>query len=806
MRWPFRRKGAAAPANPSTSDVAPAVAAGAQAPVARPSGRQWLTLPPLPVTVNRPAPLVTGPPPVLPPLPGHRSVSGPAVAPAMGRVEGLAKVVPHVPEPAAAPASPLPEPVRPLVHRRRVRGGPPGTGPAAMVEATGGYVGEAREPAVPHRAPGWMRYVPEWLNQGTQSDPEPARPAPRAETAPKPVLPPSKVVERPTTPVATQAPSTVEKPPLPERPARRPSLGQSRRLGLGAPLKHPEEQPAAESVSPPSVPEPVAAPRVSEPSAPAGQDPGDRETGDRETGDRETGDRDTGDRDTGDDDAEGEPPPAPPPAPPPRPALRHPRPDPAPVPPTPAAPVTPRSAPPVTPQPVTRREVPAAAVPLTYRSSPGRQRPRPVVPATPARTAQPPRRVAGYVPADLASALRGPHQVDVSSIPVHRGPEVSAEARSLGARAFARGGEVYLPDEAGPLDTPKARGLLAHELVHAVQQRTLGPTLPAVHTPAGAALEAAAVAVEHAHSGHSGHAHAEPAPLLHPSLTQVISQAARTVGVQLAPLVASEPVVPPTVAPLLPPTPPAPPVPDAVTPAPLAPPVRDEIDLIAEASAIRTLEEWTAPTAEEEALAIEAASAPSGFAEPSAGGFDPLSVADLPLPPELPLGHQRQDQELAAQVMQVMNVERASNGQQPLTTLDAETMSLIQRMVAEQTEAAATRAVIFGQAAASGAAQAEPPAPAPTQSTQPETAPAAPVAAQPVQQIEALLPPPAPVLVPAPPPAPETTSTDPSDRPIEVERLDLDQLAARIYDRLRTRIRMELLIDRERAGLLTDFR
>ncbi len=33
---------------------------------------------------------------------------------------------------------------------------------------------------------------------------------------------------------------------------------------------------------------------------------------------------------------------------------------------------------------------------------------------------------------------------------------------------------------------------------------------------------------------------------------------------------------------------------------------------------------------------------------------------------------------------------------------------------------------------------------------------------------------------------------------------ELDELSGRIYDRIRTRLRTELLIDRERAGLVTD--
>jgi hypothetical protein len=35
---------------------------------------------------------------------------------------------------------------------------------------------------------------------------------------------------------------------------------------------------------------------------------------------------------------------------------------------------------------------------------------------------------------------------------------------------------------------------------------------------------------------------------------------------------------------------------------------------------------------------------------------------------------------------------------------------------------------------------------------------------------------------------------------------ELDDLAHQLYDRLRSRLRMELLIDRERAGLITDLR
>ncbi|WP_156892983.1 hypothetical protein [Actinokineospora enzanensis] len=52
-------------------------------------------------------------------------------------------------------------------------------------------------------------------------------------------------------------------------------------------------------------------------------------------------------------------------------------------------------------------------------------------------------------------------------------------------------------------------------------------------------------------------------------------------------------------------------------------------------------------------------------------------------------------------------------------------------------------------------------------------------------------------------PAPERVE---EEADIDLDRLDLDDLSTRLYDRLRRKLRLELLVDRERAGLLTDFR
>ncbi|MEV0325493.1 DUF4157 domain-containing protein [Micromonospora echinospora] len=140
------------------------------------------------------------------------------------------------------------------------------------------------------------------------------------------------------------------------------------------------------------------------------------------------------------------------------------------------------------------------AVPLRHRA---------VLPDLPARVppvvSTPPAPVAPLgvepltpVPATLVDGFRQRYGVDVSDVPVRRGPAATALVRQAGARAATRGGEVLLPAEAGPLDAPPVRALLAHELAHVVQQRVLGATPPAESTGAGRDLEARALAAEYA--------------------------------------------------------------------------------------------------------------------------------------------------------------------------------------------------------------------------------------------------------------------------------------------------------------------
>ncbi len=417
---------------------------------------------------------------------------------------------------------------------------------------------------------------------------------------------------------------------------------------------------------------------------------------------------------------------------------------------------------------------PAAVAPLTYRSAPGRPERRAASPA---------------IPTDLASALRGSHQVDVSAIPVHRGPAVSAEARSLGARAFARGGEVFLPEEAGPLGSPKARGLLAHELVHAVQQRVLGPSLPAMSTADGAALEAEAVAAEHAHGG------APPAPLVHPVLTQVISHAVQAAGVQLAPL-APAPVdfTSPAVV-----SAPAP-----VTPEPLSlsEPVREEIDLRSEASATRVVERWSNPALGGSGFALGEDAQPAR--PPVTPGEDGVPLGTDPgasTPADVASSSNAAEEVMAHQILTVINIDRAAKGQPDLELLDEYTMEQVRLAVAQE-NGSAGRSMMLAAATSASVESA--------QRTEMEVAhptagpPAAAQLAPAVDRAEE----PAPAPAPGPVQSESQEAEEPygRDRPLDLDAIDLDALSARLYDRLRSKIRLELLIDRERAGLLTDFR
>jgi hypothetical protein len=108
------------------------------------------------------------------------------------------------------------------------------------------------------------------------------------------------------------------------------------------------------------------------------------------------------------------------------------------------------------------------------------------------------------VPAEVAGPFQAVTGLDVGGVRVHRGPAVSEQARAYRARAFTRGGEIFLPDEAGPLGHGDTQALLAHELTHAIQQRLLAPSLPGEGSAYGQQLEdEASTAEQWYRSGHN---------------------------------------------------------------------------------------------------------------------------------------------------------------------------------------------------------------------------------------------------------------------------------------------------------------
>jgi Domain of unknown function (DUF4157) len=99
-------------------------------------------------------------------------------------------------------------------------------------------------------------------------------------------------------------------------------------------------------------------------------------------------------------------------------------------------------------------------------------------------------------PSVVAAAVGRIHRANVSDVQVERGKQAERLAASANALAVTRGGEVFIPESEGRLDTGRGGGLLAHELTHVIQQRRLGGSVPLEHSPRGRRLEAEAAMTE----------------------------------------------------------------------------------------------------------------------------------------------------------------------------------------------------------------------------------------------------------------------------------------------------------------------
>jgi hypothetical protein len=447
------------------------------------------------------------------------------------------------------------------------------------------------------------------------------------------------------------------------------------------------------------------------------------------------------------------------------------------------------------------------------------------------------------VPTALANEVRTRQRADVTDVPVYRGPQVDEAAKTRGARAFASGGAVFLPDEAGPTDSPKARGLLAHELVHAVQQRTLGPRLPATDSPLGQHLEAEAQAAERFYGGEAGAV--EPPPLIHAPLPAPAPapEPDLSMAAQLATELAAAPAPAPSPQPLA---------------SPFDPVTTEEVGKIATESARHVVAEWTNPMLHPRNTPQQSqTSAPHSDAAASqrtafnaSARREQLVAAALAThnrdlaPGESPVTSLSHD-ELAAIDRQVTTEvqHHDTHGTSPhgahgahgshgapgthgsRRTTPQQSQQSDQRYVAGS--GAAWMHAITGMNMNYGFGERGLTAPAGSAGSwfsEPSDDPAAvaernrPFGERLADQMGLI--------------SPETTTqfdTDswwqPEDETeddstaqgrggrrggsgsiAEMDGVELDELAARLYDRLRSRLRTELLVDRERAGMLTDFR
>jgi hypothetical protein len=430
--------------------------------------------------------------------------------------------------------------------------------------------------------------------------------------------------------------------------------------------------------------------------------------------------------------------------------------------------------------------------------------------------------VVDTVPPELANSIRARQHADVSNVPVYRGPKVGEAAKARGAKAFASGGAVFLPDEAGPTDSPQARGVLAHELVHAVQQRTLGPILPSPDSPLGQQMEAEAQAAERFYGGEAGAE--EPPPLIH--APQPAAAAPEPAPDMTAP---AQLLTAPAQAPQ--------PQPAAPVHSPFDAATKAEVGRIAEESARHVVTEWTNPKLEPKQGSTSGSSG-SSATSPSRPAFDRAARRE----------------EMARQTLEIINQERFEQGMEPLTDLDATHYERIDRQLDDMQNGTtstpstpqrpnyrpnskeawlhgltgmdpgsglgltgllaqpgsekswfqstkddrplAQRLMTgLGLATDESAKQFDTDSWFADEQEQKSGSPAQQntAAQHQNQQNQANQ-----------PAASGSATTD--EEPIPASRLDLDELSDRLYDRLRSRLRLELLVDRERAGLLTDFR
>ena len=496
LPWPFSR--------PQPSSAADTAADATQVFAARPRGPQaWRELPVLATSV--------GTPPLVAPTPPFRAdLAGAAAAPIVlaPLTHGRGIDAPHGLVSNVAQASPAHAAERdhdstltlaPRPHQRsEVDAGTSLVGTAetnatavSPSPAQGMGLPGRRAPVVDQRAPErpHLSFVSAASQpsltlppSGTLGRPAAVGQVQRAPATPAQTSSLEPSVTRPATPAVPSA--AAPEAPAPARPvAERLTLGQARRLGLGAPIdpvafRGARSQAAPELVlsapaekSAPPAPQAPQAPLDAQPAAAAASISAPRIS----VADRAA------------------------------PKL----PDPAPAAPLRARPTPAAAVVPAQPRPAARtadvaRPAPSRAhVQRAPRAGPTTELPalpilgaRPLVPGPQLAAAA--ARPATSTGTTQPGAPEPAGSVAAIGVRIHRGPEAADVAGALDARAFTRGTDIYLPQSHGPLSGPKAQALLAHEMTHVAQQRRLGASLPAEDSAHGQQLEAQAAAAERA--------------------------------------------------------------------------------------------------------------------------------------------------------------------------------------------------------------------------------------------------------------------------------------------------------------------
>jgi hypothetical protein len=88
--------------------------------------------------------------------------------------------------------------------------------------------------------------------------------------------------------------------------------------------------------------------------------------------------------------------------------------------------------------------------------------------------------------AGVREQMEAAFDTSFADVRVHAGPDAGALNRSLSSKAFTTGSDVFLGPDANPTD----HRLLAHELTHVVQQRSMGGSASGGGMRAGAADDA----------------------------------------------------------------------------------------------------------------------------------------------------------------------------------------------------------------------------------------------------------------------------------------------------------------------------